>query len=44
MSKEVEFKNHDRFVQPGIKISTLRKMRGMSQDQLAAEAKMTALI
>lgn len=38
MGKEVEFKNTDRFVQLGIAISTLRKIRGMSQDELAYEA------
>ena len=35
MSKDVSFKNHDRFIQLGIAISTLRRMRGMSQEQLA---------
>lgn len=35
MSKEVSFKNHDRFIQLGIAISTLRRMRGLSQDKLA---------
>ena len=40
MSKEgVSFKNRDRFIQLGIAISTLRKLRGMSQDQLAEKAK-----
>ncbi len=38
MSKEVEFKNRDRFIQLGIAISALRKMRGMSQEQLAEKA------
>ncbi len=38
MSKEVEFKNRDRFVQLGIAIAVLRKMRGMSQEQLAEKA------
>ena len=39
MSKEsVAFKNRDRFIQLGIAISTLRKMRGMSQEQLAERA------
>lgn len=38
MSKEIDFKNRDRFIQLGITISVLRKMRGMSQEQLAAEA------
>ena len=31
MSKEVSFKNRDRFVQLGIAIVALRKMRGLSQ-------------
>ncbi len=34
----VEFKNRDRFVQLGIAIAALRKMRGMSQEQLAEKA------
>lgn len=38
MSKEVAFKNRDRFVQLGIAIAALRKMRGMSQEQLAEKA------
>ncbi len=38
MSNEVEFKNRDRFIQLGIAIAALRKMRGMSQEQLAEEA------
>ncbi len=38
MSKEVEFKNRDRFLQLGIAISALRKMRGMSQEQLSEKA------
>ena len=39
MSKEeVNFKNRDRFIQLGIAISALRKMRGLSQDQLAEKA------
>lgn len=39
MSKEsVCFKNRDRFIQLGIVISALRKMRGMSQEQLAEKA------
>lgn len=39
MSKEiVNFKNRDRFIQLGIAISALRKMRGMSQDQLAEKS------
>lgn len=39
MSKEVEFKNRDRFIQLGITIAALRKMRGMSQEKLAEKAK-----
>ena len=38
MSKEIAFKNRDRFIQLGIAISALRKMRGMSQEQLAEKA------
>ncbi len=38
MSKEVSFKNHDRFIQLGIAISSLRKIRGLSQKKLAEKA------
>ena len=38
MSKEVEFKNRDRFIQLGIAIAALRKMRGMSQEKLAEKS------
>lgn len=38
MSKEVSFKNRDRFIQLGIAISTLRKLRGLSQEKLAEKA------
>lgn len=38
MSKEVSFKNRDRFIQLGIAISTLREMRGLSQEKLAERA------
>lgn len=38
MSKPVSFKNHDRFIQLGIAIATLRKMRGLSQEELAEKA------
>ncbi len=41
MSKDVSPTNRDRFIELGIKIGALRKMRGMSQEQLAAEAKMS---
>ena len=38
LEEEISFKNRDRFIQLGIAISALRKMRGMSQDQLAEKA------
>ena len=38
MSKEVGFKNRDRFIQLGITIAALRKMRGLSQEKLAEMA------
>ncbi|MCH5194674.1 MAG: helix-turn-helix transcriptional regulator [Oscillospiraceae bacterium] len=38
MSKVVSFEHRDRFIQLGIAISTLRKIRGMSQDKLAEKA------
>ncbi len=41
MSKDVSPTNRDRFIELGIKIGALRKMRGMSQEQLAAKAKMS---
>lgn len=41
MSKDIEFKNRDRFIQLGISISALRKMSGMSQEQLAEKAGMS---
>ena len=41
MSKEIDFKNRDRFIQLGITISVLRKMRGMSQEQLAEKAEIS---
>lgn len=41
MGKEIDFKNRDRFIQLGITVSVFRKMRGMSQEQLAAKAKMS---
>lgn len=41
MGKDVEFKNRDRFIQLGITISALRKLRGISQDELAARAGMS---
>ena len=41
MGKVVDFKNRDRFIQIGITISTLRKLRGMSQEDLAVKANMS---
>jgi len=39
MSKEsVSFKNRDRMIQLGIAIAALRRMRGMTQEQLAEKA------
>ncbi len=39
--EEISFKNRDRFIQLGIAIAALRKMRGMSQDQLAEKAQIS---
>lgn len=39
--KEVEFKNRDRFIELGLTISSLRKMKGMSQEELAEKAHMS---
>ncbi len=41
MSGTVGFKNRDRFIQLGIAISTLRKMRGFSQEKLAELAQVS---
>ena len=51
MSREIDFKNRDRFIQLGITISVLRKIgtrirsvrmqQKLSQEQLAAEAMMS---
>lgn len=38
MSKEVAFHNRDRFIQLGIAIATLRRVRGLSQEKLAEKA------
>ena len=35
---ELNFKNRDRFIQLGMVISAIRKMRGLSQEQLAEKA------
>lgn len=39
MGKDISFKNHDRFIHLGIAIAALRKMRGMSQEQLAEKSR-----
>ena len=36
--QEISFNNRDRFIQLGIAIAALRKLRGMSQEQLAEKA------
>ena len=41
MRKEVEFKNRDRFVQLGLTIAYLRKLKGMSQEELAEKANLS---
>lgn len=38
MGKEVDYKNRDRFIQLGITISALRRIRGLSQEKLAERA------
>ncbi len=38
MSKEVSFKNRDRFIQLDIAISSLRRLRGFSQEKLAEKS------
>ena len=38
MSNEINLKNRDRFIHLGIAIAALRKVRGMSQEQLAENA------
>ncbi len=38
MSKAVAFQNQDRFIQLGIAIAMLRKLRGLSQEALAEKA------
>ena len=38
MSKEASPENRDRFINLGIAVSTVRRMRGMSQEQLAEKA------
>mgnify|MGYP002522518973 CR=1 FL=1 len=38
MGKEITLENRDRLVQLGITIAVIRKMRGLSQEQLAEKA------
>lgn len=38
MGKEVDYKNRDRFIQLGIAISMLRRIRGLSQEKLAEKS------
>lgn len=38
MSKDVSYKNRDRFLELGLAIASLRKMKGLSQEALAAKA------
>lgn len=38
VSRQVSFKNRDRFIQLGLAIATLRKVRGLSQEKLAEKA------
>lgn len=38
MGREVDYQNRDRFIRLGIAISTLRRLRGLSQEQLAEKA------
>lgn len=39
--KEISLVNRDRLIQMGIAISTLRRIRGMSQEQLAEKANLS---
>ena len=41
MSNDVGFKNRDRFVQLGLTIAYLRKLKGMSQEDLAEKANLS---
>jgi transcriptional regulator with XRE-family HTH domain len=38
LSKNIAFKNRDRFIELGLTIAALRKLQGMSQEQLAEKA------
>ena len=41
MGNDASLKNRDRLIQLGITIAAFRKIRGMSQEQLAEKAKMS---
>ena len=41
MSQNIGFTNRDRFIELGLTIAALRKMQGMSQEQLAEKANMS---
>ena len=41
MGKEISFTNRDRFIELGLTIAALRKMQGMSQEQVAEKANMS---
>jgi transcriptional regulator with XRE-family HTH domain len=38
LSKHIAFENRDRFIELGLTIASLRKMRGLSQEALAEKA------
>lgn len=38
MSKNTEFKNRDRFIELGLTIAAVRKMKGLSQEKLAKKS------
>ncbi len=41
MKEDIEFKNRDRFIELGLTISAVRKLRGLSQEALAEKAHMS---
>ena len=41
MASKVGFNNRDRLIELGLTIATLRKLRGMNQEQLAEKAKIS---
>lgn len=38
MEKELKFNNRDQFIELGVAIAALRRLRGMSQEQLSEKA------